>query len=119
MAKREVIWTKVSEIQLQQILEFFTTRNKSGLYSRKLYRKFKTEIKIAAKNPDVGIKTKLNQIRGLIIEDYIIFYEILEDRILILKVWDCKQNTDKLNICLLYTSPSPRDRTRSRMPSSA
>ena len=25
----------------------------------------------------------------------------------------------KLNICLLYTSPSPRDRTRSRMPSSA
>ena len=27
-------------------------------------------------------------------------------------------NTEQL-ICLLYTSPSPRDRTRSRMPSSA
>ena len=26
---------------------------------------------------------------------------------------------DCLNVCLLYTSPSPRDRTRSRMPSSA
>ena len=26
---------------------------------------------------------------------------------------------DKLKLCLLYTSPSPRDRTRSRMPSSA
>ena len=25
----------------------------------------------------------------------------------------------QLKICLLYTSPSPRDRTRSRMPSSA
>ena len=25
----------------------------------------------------------------------------------------------QLSICLLYTSPSPRDRTRSRMPSSA
>ena len=25
----------------------------------------------------------------------------------------------KRNVCLLYTSPSPRDRTRSRMPSSA
>ena len=24
-----------------------------------------------------------------------------------------------LDVCLLYTSPSPRDRTRSRMPSSA
>ena len=27
--------------------------------------------------------------------------------------------SDEKNICLLYTSPSPRDRTRSRMPSSA
>ena len=26
---------------------------------------------------------------------------------------------DTNNLCLLYTSPSPRDRTRSRMPSSA
>ena len=25
----------------------------------------------------------------------------------------------EFNVCLLYTSPSPRDRTRSRMPSSA
>ena len=29
------------------------------------------------------------------------------------------QGSDSLSICLLYTSPSPRDRTRSRMPSSA
>ena len=29
---------------------------------------------------------------------------------------DCR---DQLRSCLLYTSPSPRDRTRSRMPSSA
>ena len=27
--------------------------------------------------------------------------------------------TDEYRDCLLYTSPSPRDRTRSRMPSSA
>ena len=37
---------------------------------------------------------------------------------------DQKGNNDLLSItqpdiCLLYTSPSPRDRTRSRMPSSA
>ena len=29
------------------------------------------------------------------------------------------QEKENLNPCLLYTSPSPRDRTRSRMPSSA
>ena len=30
-----------------------------------------------------------------------------------------RANMDVSGICLLYTSPSPRDRTRSRMPSSA
>ena len=30
-----------------------------------------------------------------------------------------KLEPDLIVICLLYTSPSPRDRTRSRMPSSA
>ena len=29
------------------------------------------------------------------------------------------ENRDDIKACLLYTSPSPRDRTRSRMPSSA
>ena len=32
---------------------------------------------------------------------------------------DVYLNGVKLAACLLYTSPSPRDRTRSRMPSSA
>ena len=31
----------------------------------------------------------------------------------------CGKETDIYYSCLLYTSPSPRDRTRSRMPSSA
>ena len=30
-----------------------------------------------------------------------------------------KKTADQYNICLLYTSPSPRDKRQSRMPSSA
>ena len=32
---------------------------------------------------------------------------------------EVEKSRAQLEICLLYTSPSPRDRTRSRMPSSA
>ena len=32
---------------------------------------------------------------------------------------NAKEKLDEFMSCLLYTSPSPRDRTRSRMPSSA
>ena len=35
------------------------------------------------------------------------------------KIKEDVKNNLKNKICLLYTSPSPRDRTRSRMPSSA
>ena len=35
------------------------------------------------------------------------------------EIVDFLRNPKKYNTCLLYTSPSPRDRTRSRMPSSA
>ena len=35
------------------------------------------------------------------------------------KKFDIKYYNIQANGCLLYTSPSPRDRTRSRMPSSA
>ena len=39
-------------------------------------------------------------------------------------LWSCirqaeEDNVDNSNDCLLYTSPSPRDRQKSRMPSSA
>lgn len=98
MAKREVVWTRNSEIQLQEILEFYTQRNKSRNFALKLYRKFKTELKNVALKPEIGLKTKLDQIRGLIVGDFILFYKILDDKILILKVWNCKQNPDKLNI---------------------
>ena len=33
--------------------------------------------------------------------------------------WKKNKTLNLKKICLLYTSPSPRDRTRSRMPSSA
>ena len=46
---------------------------------------------------------------------------IAKDRILIklASTWEGIRAAEILQNCLLYTSPSPRDRTRSRMPSSA
>ena len=55
---------------------------------------------------------------------YDIYSRLLKDRIVMLNgvVEDQMANSviaQLLFFCLLYTSPSPRDRTRSRMPSSA
>jgi len=67
-----------------------------------------------------GLKLrKLVELKTSTAEEY---QEAMLDRVEYFK----KQNQQKSifnstiqNTCLLYTSPSPRDRTRSRMPSSA
>ena len=41
------------------------------------------------------------------------------NEILVVSFTEATASEIKAKICLLYTSPSPRDRTRSRMPSSA
>ena len=43
--------------------------------------------------------------------------EVLQNSILVYN--KDKESIDKYRTCLLYTSPSPRDRQKSRMPSSA
>ena len=98
MAKQKVVWTRNSEIQLQEVLLFFSERNKSEEYSLKLYQLFKEELEKVAINPDIGIKTKSYNIRGLIVKNYILFYEIYDEMIMILNVWDCRQDPEKLDI---------------------
>ena len=61
----------------------------------------------------------------LIIIAVLLFFLLKKERVLGINE-DNKKTDDNVKIienkdysCLLYTSPSPRDRTRSRMPSSA
>ena len=96
MAKRSLVWTKQSQLQLQEILEYFRSRNKSSYYSKKLYSKFKAELLTAAQEPGIGVKTEINEIRGLITGNYILFYKIQVYEIVVLEVWDSRQNPEKL-----------------------
>ena len=43
----------------------------------------------------------------------------LEDRVHLLEQESVEQSNSMYECCLLYTSPSPRDKRQSRMPSSA
>jgi plasmid stabilization system protein ParE len=98
MGKRKIIWSNKALNKLFGILEFYELRNKSKAYSIKLYRQFNYEISKLSKHPKIGIKTNIDNVRGLIIENYIIFYEYNEEMIFVLTIWDCRQNPDKLDI---------------------
>ena len=98
MAQYKIIWSNRAKIKRYEILEFYIKRNKSKTYSIKLNRKFNKEIRLLIKQPNLGIKTVLKGVRGLIVDDFILFYEVIKDIIVIHSIWDCRQNPDDLKI---------------------
>jgi len=98
MAKRKIIWSHRAEIKLFKILEFYAKRNKSRTYSAKLYQRLNKELKILLKQPNVGLNTEIESVRGLIVDDYILFYEYDKEKIIVHSIWDCRQNPANLSI---------------------
>lgn len=98
MVKRKIVWSHLARIRLFEIMEYFAERNKSKAYSEKLYRKFNKELKLLLKHPDLGIKTEIESVRGLIVGDYIIFYEEFQDKIIVHTLWDSQQNPLDLKV---------------------
>ena len=95
---RRIIWSNIAKIKLFSILEYYRERNKSNNYSKKLYKRFKVESQKLQKQPEIGIKTDYEAVRGLIVDDFILFYEITSEFVIIHTVWDCRQNPETLKI---------------------
>ena len=93
MAKRKIVWSNRAIKRLYGILEFYDQRNKSKTYSKKLYQLIHKQVKVLIKFLEIGLKTTEETTRGLIIEDYITYYQITEDKIIIHTVWDSRQNS--------------------------
>jgi plasmid stabilization system protein ParE len=94
MAKRKIVWSDRAKKRLYGILEFYIERNKSKSYSIKLFKLLNKEVKLLLKYPDLGLKTSEESVRGLIIDTFIVYYEVTEDKIIIHTIWDCRQDPD-------------------------
>ena len=94
MAKHKIVWSDRAKKRLYGILEFYIERNKSKSYSIKLYKLLNKEVKLLLKYPDLGLKTSEESVRGLIIDTYIIYYEVTVEKIIIHTIWDCRQDPD-------------------------
>jgi plasmid stabilization system protein ParE len=94
MAKRKIVWSDRAKKRLFGILEFYIQRNKSNVYSIKFYKLLNKEVKILLKYPDIGLKTSEDSIRGLIIDNFIVYYQVTDDKIIIHTIWDCRQDPD-------------------------
>ena len=81
MAKRKVIWSHRAKIKLTEILEFYHQRNKSKAYSQKVYQEIQKGLKLLKKQPKLGLRTDDESVRTLIVRDFLIFYEVVDNEL--------------------------------------
>ena len=98
MAKSKIIWSHPSKIKLFEILEYYAEKNNSKEYSIKLYKRFINTLNLLHKHPDLGKKTEIENVRGIVVGDYIVFYENTKAKTIVHTLWDCRQNPDNLKI---------------------
>lgn len=96
MAKR-VIWSPDALNDKIDIYSYWNNRNKSKSYSRKLDRLFRDTIKSILKTPSLGRKTNVENVKRIIARDYFIIYEEKELTLDILRIWDTRQDPNRLD----------------------
>ena len=89
---RQIIWTISAQTERREILEYWVKRNKSKIFSKKLNKLIITNLREIGKNPLIGRKTDIADVRVKIIRDYLIFYEITPKSIFVLSIWDGRRD---------------------------
>ena len=94
----QVVWSIRAQSDRKEILDFWRRRNKSNTYSRKLNQLFKKSVEIIRDFPQIGKHTEDDNVRVKIVKDYLIFYELTETNLIILTIFDTRQDPEKLKI---------------------
>lgn len=95
MAK-QVIWSFRAQEDRKNILEYWRQRNKSNTYSEKLDKRFREAIRIIQDFPQIGKLTDDSKARIKVLKDYLIIYEETDNSIILLTIWDSRQDPREL-----------------------
>lgn len=94
MASKKIIWSKRASLEFTDVLTFYNERNTSTEYSMKLVLQTEDHLNALSKNEDLGRLTENKKTRVLVMDVFLIFYEVMETRIEILSFWDNRQNPE-------------------------
>ena len=96
MVIKTVVWTDTAVRQRRKILSYWTKRNKSSTYSKKLIYEILERVQFLVKNPKIYITTNFIDIRTSTLGYYNIFYKTTKKELIIVAFWDNRQNPKKL-----------------------
>ncbi len=89
---REVKWTEKAVRTRKSIFKYWNNRNKSKIYSSKLSHLFNEGLKIVAEFSESSDESSKKDVRLKLVRDYYLVYQITIDSIIVLDIWDTRQN---------------------------
>lgn len=92
MAKKEIVWSSLAKLQLENVLEYYFIRNESSTYSLKLLDEVEDLLETLSNSELIGRLTSNKITRVISMKVYLIFYEINGNQIEIVSFWDNRQD---------------------------
>jgi plasmid stabilization system protein ParE len=89
---RRLIWSVEARNSRKNIFDYWNNRNKSKVYSRKLNLLFNTNLKIILQLPEIVKTTYREDSKFIIVSHFEIIYKITPNEIVVLDIWDTRQN---------------------------
>jgi plasmid stabilization system protein ParE len=96
LAARKIVWTETAARQRREILNYWTIRNGSPTYAKKLIKLTSARIKVILKYPESYKTTIYPETRISAMGHFSILYKITEDKLIITAFWDNRQDPNKL-----------------------
>jgi plasmid stabilization system protein ParE len=93
-----LIWSIEARNSRKKIFDYWNNRNKSKVYSRKLNLLFNTNLKIVIQLPEFGKPTFQENTKFIITSHFEIIYKITPNEIVVLDIWDTRQNPQNFPI---------------------
>ena len=95
---RRLIWSIEARTSRKYIFDYWNNRNKSKVYSNKLNQLFKENLLIVSKLPEFGKPTQKDDTKFIIVSHFEIIYQITDSEIVVLDIWDTRQNPENFPI---------------------
>ncbi len=96
MVKRRVIWTETAASQRRIILQYWTNRNKSSVFAKKLIALVADQLYLISDNPLLFKQTEIESIRESAMGHFSLYYTFNADEIIVMAFWDNRQDPEKL-----------------------
>lgn len=93
---RQVVWTAPAEKDRKEILAYWLQRNGTPTYSLKLFNLFRTALRELSMHPFMGRPTDIAGVRVRPVGDYLLFYEVAADAIIVHHIWHGRRDIKKL-----------------------